>query len=1049
MFNFLNNKIQINLINRDKTKDIIEENNNILEDLSNKEDYNRCYTIQDKLKNNINKYTDLYSNKIKIKEDISENHETSENKCDNLDDKKIINSLKINNKNKLGNSNNLTKNNITNNKYNGFISNYTKGLAQARLLRKSKSILSKTSIFRNSVRQMSIKDLEDDFKLINNVNINNIKKITDGFMSKVYLDKKLSINNKKLIEEIDYNITDEYTVTSDDNKTYINLSKQEDLIYHYWTALALANECIVEKKSLKDKEFLIKHPKSRNINFSYSGMSPDDVELVYTSARQGYELTHSDHRIKRLNIGIDNPIRSEFSVLNLFEFSSDRKKMSIIVKDSENRIIMYTKGADNIIYNSLSKNNLNVVLKTNIKYTSNYSKKGFRTLSIAIKIFSEDEYNNLNNKISKANLLLENRQATLDSLYNEAESNLFLLGSTIVEDKLQEKVPQTIRDLRIAHIKIWMLTGDKMDTAYSIGLSCNLITPKMKTFTISGENGESLDKLCNEFREYILENKNFNDSYNLIRTYHKQCSGYEGVVKDFKSNTVVLKSYTLNANDNQKYIEAVKDTFSIIIDSKAISEIFSDKNKTKAFLTIALKAYAVICCRISPLQKSEIVKYVKETAENIISLSIGDGGNDVSMLLEANIGIGVYGEEGMRAVQASDYAIGEFKLLRRLLFHNGRLNNMRINNMILYFFYKNFIFSIIHFYYGFYTNFSGQTIIDDWFIALYNMVFTALPLGIYAVFEIDFSEHDSIIVEKLLPFVYTELRDKPLLTIETFIINLLKAMLQGMLIYLFSINVFYYESFNNRGDTPGLWFFSTIIYTSIILIVNIKLLLITRYLNSLLILVMLSLSIGAYFCVLIVSQYLKLFNSVGTSFNTLGNIKFFSCILLIVSTCYVIDLLFVSFKFNFIHGLNELILNDLKLIKLITKNNMQMINEKSKSLRIKNILKNNSKLKKNKNKYLTFNSLPEYIKHLLEEYVEYELELEDHYSNDNNLGFTDKVNNSVILQNGKIDHNYLKYNNLNNRNTNKIMPDSNNYVIKNYTYDKNNNQNDFSNKRLV
>ena len=119
---------------------------------------------------------------------------------------------------------------------------------------------------------------------------------------------------------------------------------------------------------------------------------------------------------------------------------------------------------------------------------------------------------------------------------------------------------------------------------------------------------------------------------------------------------------------------------------------------------------------------------MKNFDEKAVTLAIGDGGNDVSMIMEANIGIGIYGEEGLSAVQASDFAIGEFQLLRRLLFIHGRTNLYRISKMILYFFYKNFIFTMSQFYFSFLCLGSGQTIVDDWYITCYNLIFTALPL---------------------------------------------------------------------------------------------------------------------------------------------------------------------------------------------------------------------------------------------------------------------------------------------------------------------------------
>ena len=144
----------------------------------------------------------------------------------------------------------------------------------------------------------------------------------------------------------------------------------------------------------------------------------------------------------------------------------------------------------------------------------------------------------------------------------------------------------------------------------------------------------------------------------------------------------------------------------------------------------------MVCCRLLPIQKAEVVRIVRSRL-NKITLSIGDGANDVPMIKTAHIGVGLFGEEGMGAVQASDYALPEFRMLWRLLLVHGRWNYLRISEMILYFFYKNMLFTIPQFIFAFYCGYSGQTIFDDVYISLYNLVFTSMPLVIRAVLEQD------------------------------------------------------------------------------------------------------------------------------------------------------------------------------------------------------------------------------------------------------------------------------------------------------------------------
>lgn len=150
-----------------------------------------------------------------------------------------------------------------------------------------------------------------------------------------------------------------------------------------------------------------------------------------------------------------------------------------------------------------------------------------------------------------------------------------------------------------------------------------------------------------------------------------------------------------------------------------------------------------------------MVRLIKNDDPEVITLSIGDGANDVSMMREAHIGIGIYGNEGMQAVQSCDFAIGEFKFLWRLLLHHGRLNYLRNAETILYFFYKNLVLTAPHIFYSFMNGFSGQTIFDDYYINFYNLFYTSWPLVIKACFEQDVNyQLDGQDIRMLYPKLY-------------------------------------------------------------------------------------------------------------------------------------------------------------------------------------------------------------------------------------------------------------------------------------------------------
>jgi magnesium-transporting ATPase (P-type) len=178
----------------------------------------------------------------------------------------------------------------------------------------------------------------------------------------------------------------------------------------------------------------------------------------------------------------------------------------------------------------------------------------------------------------------------------------------------------------------------------------------------------------------------------------------------------------------------------------------------------------------------------------------------------------VYGDEGLRAVQCSDFAVGEFKMLRRLLLYHGRTNNIRVSTMILYFFYKNFVFTLAHFYYAFYCNFSGQTIYDDWYITLYNLIFTSLPLMIRAVFDHDVKPEDGSVIIEMMPFLYQENRDNPIFSVKTFIFSLIRGTIHGVINFFFIVFIVYDNSIDSRGNNPDLWYLSCNIFTNTIFV---------------------------------------------------------------------------------------------------------------------------------------------------------------------------------------------------------------------------------------
>ena len=694
--------------------------------------------------------------------------------------------------------------------------------------------------------------------------------------NKVIVYKENNINTGKKIYK-------NYIIKSEDNAVNLSLEKTDYLIEHFWTALSLCHTCSVEVNEDGKEEYIC--------------VSPDSIELVKAAQAQGWAYEESGNPdTKILGLGPTRDTKKKFEKLEIIEFSSDRKRETIIVKTDEGKIILYCKGADSIIEKRLSEKSNKEILMQCKYYVDKFSAQGLRTLFIAMKLLSENEYNNFSKDLNEAMMSLEDKDKKVNQVYDSIEQNLYLIGTTIVEDKLQEKVPETIRDLRLAKIKVWMLTGDKMNTAYNIGLSCNLINRQMKIFNICGIEPKK--------HEITLSVINQHERNEVILNFAKEFQRFKG---------------EFNSMESPQY--------GILVDEKALLTIEEDEEIQKIFLDIAKDAVAVICCRVSPLQKSQVVKMMKNYNPNSKTLAIGDGGNDVSMIMEAHIGVGIYGEEGLRAVQNSDYAIGEFRFLHDLLFFHGRTNYIRNAQCIIYFFYKNFVFTFLQFVYGFYCNFTGQTIIDDWFITLFNLLFTSLPLGARALLDHDIKPEDGDIIKLMLPFLYLENREKPIFTVRNFFINLLKGIFHSLINFFW---VIYYldESINEDGKMGGLWFCSVNLFTNILIIVSLELLIETKYHTWINAAILIVITFIAYIIFLVIVQNLSMFNSVGTVGEAFNSERMWMNLLFVGGTCGMIDFFIISVEYIFFPSLTkelQVLVNKNIDMKLSNSENMPQI----------------------------------------------------------------------------------------------------------------------------
>ena len=315
--------------------------------------------------------------------------------------------------------------------------------------------------------------------------------------------------------------------------------------------------------------------------------------------------------------------------------------------------------------------------------------------------------------------------------------------------------------------------------------------------------------------------------------------------------------------------------------------------KNRIINEIMTKCESVICCRVSPKEKADVVRLVKNNLGKI-TLAIGDGANDVNMIQEAHIGIGLYGQEGMRAVQSSDYALPEFRALWKLLLVHGRWSYIRISEMILYFFYKNMIFTMPQVAFCWFNGFSGQTAYDDLYITFYNLAFTSIPLVIRALFDQDiyykkWTEDNkgnkselvattNYVAKEYYSYLYYVGQKGEIFTIKNLLIWISQGILYGVGMYVTIVICLDDQAMNSTGQMIDVWYISITLYTCIILVVDLKLALHTKtwtWLNWVAILVF---SVGIYLLFAYVGDKFTFFKS----YNTVSSIYTSSLFYLII-----------------------------------------------------------------------------------------------------------------------------------------------------------------------
>jgi phospholipid-translocating ATPase len=616
-------------------------------------------------------------------------------------------------------------------------------------------------------------------------------------------------------------------------------------------------------------------------DFEFRAASPDELALVDAAKEMGYLVI--DRQVGTVTLKTHpnwmdaEPVTEVYTILDVIEFSSARKRMSIILKFPDGRICLFCKGADSIITERLrlselalmkakevqtavnarksmeaeraiksrisisqSRHSMSlarpsisgsrmeavrdlddwlkkrqedhfvgdgdsdegnagydarhslafgefgsplersnepemliddrvsendaVVLERTFQHIQDFATEGLRTLLYGHRFMNEEEYTYWRKIYNEATTSLEDRQEKIEKAGDLIEVDLEISGATAIEDKLQDGVPDAIDKLRRANIKLWMLTGDKRETAINIGHSCRLIKDYSKVFV--------LDYNAPELQE-----------------------------------TMAKARLALNVENIAHSV--------VVIDGATLAIIEKDPTLYTLYLDLAVEVDSVICCRASPSQKASMVSAVRKKVKNSVTLAIGDGANDIAMIQEAHVGIGITGREGLQAARSSDYSIAQFRFLLKLLLVHGRWFYVRISKYILATFYKEMLFYLTQAMYQGYCGYTGTSLHEQWSLSMFNTLFTSLPVLVMGIFDKDLSAITLLAV----PELYTKGQKNGAFGFRLYFGWQLIAICQAAICYFLPLYIFAWRD----GSNIGIFALGNLVYTCCVLVICVKL----------------------------------------------------------------------------------------------------------------------------------------------------------------------------------------------------------------------------------
>ncbi|KAI9820944.1 MAG: hypothetical protein M1832_003416 [Thelocarpon impressellum] len=423
------------------------------------------------------------------------------------------------------------------------------------------------------------------------------------------------------------------------------------------------------------------------------------------------------------------------------------------------------------------------------QHINEFATEGLRTLMYAYRTLDEQEYAAWRKVYHGATTSLVDRQEQIERAGAMLEKDLELAGATAIEDKLQDGVPETIDKLRRANIKMWMLTGDKRETAINIGRSCRLIKDYSVVTVLDHEEGDI-------------------------------------------GRHVAAAVVDINSGDVAHSV--------VVVDGQTLAVIEDDEVLKSVFVDLAILVDSVICCRASPSQKAQLVRTIRKKVSGSVTLAIGDGANDIAMIQEAHVGIGITGKEGLQAARTSDYSIAQFRFLLKLLLVHGRWNYVRTCKYTLSTFWKEMVFYLTQALYQRWAGYTGTSLYESWSLSMFNSLFTSLPVIFIGVFEKDLLASTLLAV----PELYTKGQRGAAFNFKVYLWWIFMGSCEAMVIFFVMLGLYGQTIFTQDN---GLYAMGVLTYTACVVLIATKILLIEMHNKSIVALLGVVLSVGGWF----------------------------------------------------------------------------------------------------------------------------------------------------------------------------------------------------------